>query len=349
MIDAESVSGVIRSATWWMRRRPVGATALLLLTLAGALVAGSWALAAARWAAFAVQASVLTFESAAEAEAVTSTLHFRYKGCTRFITVPVGQHELAAARALDTGAVFRSPQPLRAAYFRSLVAGQSRAASVRSVVSQLRQLRSGLGLDSDQYAELIVRFVQAVPYGGVDGRVRLPAEVFADGIAACDDRSLLLAALLLHEDYDVAMFAFDYQSHAAVGLRSTEPGFQGTGYAFIETNRPAFIGEAGGSYAAWAAWRRKPQVVRLGGSRVYSAEEEASFVAEMLERSHAVARQLDDYVGFARSGPDKWRPTYVEQARRKFEADRTVALIKAHDFDRASLFEALVARAPSPQ
>jgi hypothetical protein len=111
-------------------------------------------------------------------------------------------------------------------------------------------------------------------------------------------------------------------------------------------NRPAFIGEAGGAYTVWPAWRRNPQVVRLGGNRIYSAEEEASFVAEVLARSHAVARQLDEYVGFARSGSEKWRPTYIEQVQRKFEAERTVALIKAHDFDRARLFEVLVTEAP---
>lgn len=326
---------------------PIRASLLVLVALALAAVAGSWTYATARWAAFTLQSSSVSPGQAAEGEAFAVTrLHFRYQGCTRFVTIAVGQRELDVARELDTGAVFRSPQPLRAAYLRALVAGQTRTASVRSVVSQLRALRDRLGLDSDQYAELLVRFVQAIPYGGVDGRVRLPAEVFAEGIAACDDRSLLLAALLVHEDYDAALFAFDYQSHAAVGLRSDGPGFRGTGYAFVETNWPAFIGEARGSYIAWAAWRRDPQVVSLGGSRVYSAAEEASFVAEMLERSRALARQLDEYVGFARSGPEKWRPAYIEQARRRAEAQRTVALIEAHDFDRARLFELLSADMP---
>lgn len=338
---------MLRVVTRRMRRAPLRASALLLMTAVMALAVGSWALATARWAAFAVQASAPGFDSMIEAETPeTVSLHFRYKGCTRFVTAEVTRGELEFARALDTAAVFRAPRPLRAAYLRTLVWSQTKSATVRSVVSQLRDLRDELGLDSDQYAELIVRFVQAIPYGGIDGRVRLPAEVFADGIAACDDRSLLLASLLLHEDYEAALFAFDYQSHAAVGLRSTSDGFQGTGYAFIETNQPAFIGEAGGSYVSWAAWRRDPQVVPLGGTRSYAAEQEAFFVAEMLKRSHAATRRLDEYVRFARSGPDKWRPTYDEQVKRKFEAQRVVTLIEAHDYDRARLFEVLAEDAP---
>ena len=79
---------------------------------------------------------------------------------------------------------------------------------------------------------------------------------------------------------------------------------------------------------------------------MYSAGDETSFIVGMRTRASYLTRQLEQYVDYAHSGPEKWRDAYAEQVRRKSEAERTVALIEAHDFDRERLFRALVERAP---
>ena len=124
----------------------------------------------------------------------------------------------------------------------------SRSSTIAQIADQLGRMRAGLGLDDDGYVELIARFVQEIPYGTLDGEVRLPVEVAASGSAVCDDKSVLLAALLVHEGYDTVVWAFDSQAHAAVGVRCLGPGMRGSGYAFIETTAPAYVGQVGGSY-----------------------------------------------------------------------------------------------------
>jgi hypothetical protein len=328
------------------RRRPVSA-GLAAVVLATVLAIGaSWLTSAARWAAFAAELAIepkLAPASGGQAP-IVSTFHFRYRGCTRFVTVEVPPAELDSDRALDTHQVFATTGPVRGAFLRTLVRERLDSAAVGSTVRQLRSARDQLGLDGDQYAEFIVRFVQSIPYGTVDGRVHPPAQVLAEGVGACDDRSVLLAVLLRHEGYDTALFVFDNQAHAAVGLRSTGPGFRDSGYAFVETNEPAFIGTVGGRYVGYAAWRPQAQVIRLGGRRVYSSEHEAVYVARSFERARALERYLRRYVGLAESGPAHWRAVYALQERRRVQAAQTVALIESYDFDRARLYEVLTSR-----
>ena len=176
-------------------------------------------------------------------EPVHSVLPYYYRGRAYFVTVDVPAGELRLSRSLPTELVFSSRGPLRAAYLRAMVGVAQSDPVVSATCDQLRETRDRLGLDSDEYAELIARFAQQIPYGPAQPRFGSPAAVIADGHAVCADKSVLLAALLVHEGYDAAVVAIDANHHAAAAVRGTGPGFLSSGYAYVETTQEFYVGE----------------------------------------------------------------------------------------------------------
>jgi hypothetical protein len=107
------------------------------------------------------------------------------------------------------------------------------------------------GLNSDEYLELMVHFVQSIPYDPYAPVCpRNPFQVVMDRKGDCDEKSQLLLGLLYREGYDAAILLFPDQQHATAGIRidlSTKPSFRvfdlrGRKYVYIETTRPSFIG-----------------------------------------------------------------------------------------------------------
>ncbi len=236
--------------------------------------------------------------------------------------------ELATARGLDTSRVFSSVGPVREAYVRQLVETMSRSGTIVQIADRLGGIRAELGLDDDGYVELIARFVQEIPYGTVDSEVRLPIEVVAMGSGVCDDKSVLLAALLVHEGYDTAVWAFDSQAHAAVGVRCLGPGMRGSGYAYVETTAPAYVGQITGSYGGYARWRRSPQMIPVGGTKRYTADLESEFVSRMADQAGWSARQLRPYWDRLRTSPPRWRSAYQEATEEQASAHRLAVLLR---------------------
>ena len=249
--------------------------------------------------------------------------------------------ELATARGLDTSRVFSSVGPVREAYVRQLVDTMSRSGTVAQIAGQLGRMRAELGLDDDGYVELIARFVQEIPYGTVDSEVRLPVEVAARGSGVCDDKSVLLAALLVHEGYDTAVWAFDSQAHAAVGVRCLGPGMRGSGYAYVETTAPAYVGQIIGSYGGYARWRRSPQMIPVGGTKRYTADLESEFVSRMADQAGWSARQLRPYWERLRVAPPRWRSAYQEATVEQASAQQLAARLRLNRDDRGLAFALL--------
>jgi len=320
--------------------RPLRTAALLLVAVALAMVAVGLAASAVRLAVFTVGAR--DFPAAVSRDMTDEAIvHFPFRGRTRFVRVAIDPAEVSAAEKLDTSRVFSSIGPVRETYIRTLVDAASRSGTVDRIASDLRSIRADLALDDDAYLELIARFVQEIPYGTVDNEVRLPVEVVADGSGACDDKSVLLASLLVHEGYNTAIWTFDSQAHAAVGVRCLGPGMLGSGYAFIETTVPAYVGQVGGTLGSFARWRRSPDLVEVGGTRLYTADLESAFVASALERARWSARELRPYVTRARKAPSRWRDAYVAAAKRQASAQELASLLVFARDDRARLFALL--------
>ncbi|MBP2133656.1 hypothetical protein J2128_001610 [Methanomicrobium sp. W14] len=129
-----------------------------------------------------------------------------------------------------------------AGYYLSLIADPVNTETYESVVSELGKVRDEKEMDSDEYAEFIVKFVQSLPYSSTGSAPKYPVETISDASGDCDDKSMLLAAILTIEGYDTEMMYYENQSHVAAGI--------GTGsenkFAYIETTKTLPVGTVPG-------------------------------------------------------------------------------------------------------
>ncbi|NTU66823.1 MAG: hypothetical protein HGB08_02750 [Candidatus Moranbacteria bacterium] len=112
-------------------------------------------------------------------------------------------------------------------------------------------------LTDDQSAELILAFVQALPYddagakellsdgyGNQDGihLPRYPYETLFDKKGICSDKSFLAYLLLKQAGYGVALFEYPDAHHMAIGIQCPdEYSTYGSGYCYAETTAPENI------------------------------------------------------------------------------------------------------------
>jgi len=329
----------------WLRlqvkRRPVRLVAAAIAVTAAAAYA---AVSLAGWADLAVFSTrVKSLERRSDSGADERVaLSFPYRGAVRRVTVRVSPQYLAAARDLPTSAVFRSEGWLQSAHVATLVQIESESRFVADLARELRWLRNELGLDSDEYVEMVSRAVQSIPYGTPRWQIGLPVTVVERGSGVCTDKSVLLASLLLHEGYDTAIWVFESQRHAAVGIRSSGPGFAGTHYSFIETTREAFVNEYADDLLAAGTFIKPPQLIQVGGRTRYGADVQSTYIAEVLRHSRDSSVTLAPYRLYARQAADPWRTTYAALAEEHESATRLIAWIRDHDDDRALVFRTLI-------
>jgi len=139
------------------------------------------------------------------------------------------------------------PLPGQEVYYRDLINDPANDLPYESILSTLRKIRDEQGLDDNEYAELIARFVQrAVPDRSweTDGRVveRYPIETIGDFGGNRIDKSLLLAGLLAREGYGVALIYFPDVNGMLVGIRGDERALEYDGYLGIDPSTETFFG-----------------------------------------------------------------------------------------------------------
>jgi hypothetical protein len=324
-----------------LRRRPWRNIVLPVATIAVcALAFGS----ARDWAGFAAFAARATSVAAAPAFGPSRPVvwAFPYRGIRMTLCTEVPESTLAQERSLPTAPVFMSGGRLREAYMTTLVRTQALTPLVGELTRQLRTQRAGLRLDDDEYMEMIAHAVQSIPYGGGGTHVRSVAETLVDGEGVCTDKSVLLAALLVHEGYDTALWVFDSQGHVAVGVRGAGPGLHGSGYALVETTRIAYVDEVDGRLLVTGGATRAPQLVRIGGSRRYLADVESDFIVATLERARLTDLALAPYTRIATEGATgRWARTYAGLAVQHQETTRFAAWLAAGSDRRAAIFATL--------
>jgi Transglutaminase-like domain len=191
----------------------------------------------------------------------------RFRGAQYRVAVHVYPSEIEAGRRLDTAWVFASRGAVRERYVRTLVQQQARARLVNELACQAQDVRDLLRLNNDAYLELLARIVQDIPYGRIGSEIGMPAEMIAEGRGVCTEKSVLLAALMLHEGYETAVLVLDSYHHTAVGVRSDDARFRTLPYAFVETTARRSVGEYDPGLLGWGPIGRPPQTIRLGGSK----------------------------------------------------------------------------------
>jgi hypothetical protein len=207
-----------------------------------------------------------------------------YRGAQLRVAVPVDTAYLAAARRVDGSALFGTDPLVRAASVRAVFAEQRHDPFVSAMAERLGVLRSTLRLSDDDYVDMVARAVQTIPYGYLHESTFMPVTTVAENRGVCADKSLLLACVLARSGYDVGVFVFPSQAHVATAVRGLGPGLNSTGYSLIETTRVSYVGEVDRTLRAPGPIYKRPQLVLAGGSKVYSRDLQAEFVAETLER-----------------------------------------------------------------
>ena len=122
------------------------------------------------------------------------------------------------------------------------------------VLFQLRnsRYRNGRYLSDDDYLELIVAFVQQIPYReNPSPRRKYPVEVIYDKVGDSDEKSLLLVNLLAREGYDVALMVYEDLGYETTGIRVIDEVPDSSlkvfsdgkkDYVLIDAGVPRFIG-----------------------------------------------------------------------------------------------------------
>lgn len=169
--------------------------------------------------------------------------------------VPVNMSVYYGARQMkiDVPASSMNPQEIKA-YINSFESDPAMNELYDSVLAKLRSARykNDQYLSDDEYLELIVAFVQQIPYEqNPSPKRKYPVEVIYDKAGDSDEKSLLLVNLLAREGYDVAMMVFEKEGYEVLGIRVIEQVPDSSlkvfsdgkkDYIFVDVSKPAFIG-----------------------------------------------------------------------------------------------------------
>jgi hypothetical protein len=226
---------------------------------------------------------------------------FSFEGQKHTIEVDVDRRVYWGARSASRRMALRegeSDAEWTAAYVRAFVFDPEQKPVIDAVAAQLRAIRREDGLDSDRYLELIVKYVQTIPYDSVglaggDLQQRFPVETLVDGTGVCGDKSLLLAALLAHEGYAVSYLRFERESHAAVGVRGAGHTYGASGLLFVESTAPVYVSEIPRVFVGGITLQSEPVAVSIGTSTTgYGAASDVERILKARESAKASGDEL---------------------------------------------------------
>jgi len=188
-------------------------------------------------------------------------------------------------------------------YYRSFALDARQRPMYREILSRLRAIRDREHLDANRYLELTTALVQEIPYhaDSFQAPPRFPVETWVDNSGDCDDKSLLVTALLADEGYDVALLYFGPEKHEAIGVKVPGSGYRDTGYAYVEMTTPSLVGDVPDKLGSGKTLSTKPLVIRIGkGTRSYTAEAQVREILRAVARGQARTRELSAQIDASR-------------------------------------------------
>ena len=119
--------------------------------------------------------------------------------------------------------------------------------TLAQIAAQLRGMGAKFRLGDNKVVDLVLAFVQAIPYDNDRARKILagagdpqyPYETLFRQRGVCSDKSLLAAALLRELGYGAALFTYKAEHHMAVAVACPpEYSTYASGYCYAETTTP---------------------------------------------------------------------------------------------------------------
>ena len=243
------------------------------------------------------------------------TITWEFEGSQVSVTVPVDGAVLAGARGARKSALVPDSTPQdewSRLYYASFMSDQHLAPLHAALSAELRDLRDELGLDPDRHVELILSMVQSLEYQTSElyPAPKFTVETVADMAGDCDDKSLLAAALLAFEGYDVVLLEFSDENHMALGLATDGTTFKSSGYAMVEMTIESLVGwnhkDTVSATADGLTLSSEPSILDISdGPRTYSAGKLVDSVRQVHDEQTVRARELGVEADAARDYADE--------------------------------------------
>ena len=243
-----------------------------------------------------IQPSIKPLASAEGSQTVARAFAFENSKVT--LKVPVDRSVLAGAKSAQKNAIFvggPAPGDWVPDYYRAFVGERHQDAFYGSILSALRSVRAKEGLDPSRYVELVTSMAQTLRYNTDPGALapKFPIETFGDGFGDCDDKTLLAAALLSREGYDVSILLFQPEKHIALGIKAPGLDYKNTGYAYVEMTEPSLVGVPAEDLAGGVKLTSQPVVIKIGeGTKAYEAGAEIDYIGRRLQALTATQTKL---------------------------------------------------------
>ncbi|MBE0416837.1 MAG: hypothetical protein IBX63_03645 [Coriobacteriia bacterium] len=253
------------------------------------------------------------------------TLAWQFEGAEVRLSVPVDAAVYRGAKNAQKSALFfREIEEMEwiPEYYRAFVGEPHQEPLYESMLQGLRALRDSLGLGEDRYAELIVTLVQSLEYrtDPVYLEPKFPVETVGDANGDCDDKTLLAAALLAREGYDVAILLFSAEQHVSLGIRSDGSTYSRSGYAIVETTTPILFGWVPDSLNGDISLASEPMVIRIGeGTRSYGAGRQTDAIRDRFDEAVVEAEELGERASESQRDLER-RAREVEEVRAQMDA-----------------------------
>lgn len=133
--------------------------------------------------------------------------------------------------------------------------------------------------NNDDQARIAISLVQTMPYdwdsfnNNYDNRYAY--ETLYDQTGVCGDKTNLLALMLKELGYGVAIFSFELEQHASIGLKCPiKYSYNNSGYCFIETTTPSIITDSDGDYIGVGKLISKPNIYVVSEGKSFESVKE---------------------------------------------------------------------------
>ncbi|WP_298668556.1 hypothetical protein [uncultured Methanofollis sp.] len=242
-------------------------------------------------------------------ETMVRTFPTKFEKKTYSIEVAVNGSIYEGVRDVDrrwpTSASWGDPASMTA-YYRRYIEDPAMKVFFDDLTRPFRYIRAADGLNDGEYLELLITFVQQIPYDpDAPSNPRYPVEVIGNMKGDCDEKSLLLLGMLAHEGYDTALLLFPGEHHAAAGIGISvngNPSFRvftspdGGKYFYIESTGPTYIGRYTEPFGSAKAF-----VVPLSnGTKRFDR-------VNYVTRITGVYQKIDDRLPYMSARMEEWR------------------------------------------
>lgn len=268
---------------------------------------------------------------------VTVSRTFLFMNGTENVTIRINGSVYAASKQTHRSLLlFGDQKTAGVRYYRAMIDDPSQDPIYRDLIDQFRAIRAVKNLSDDEYLELISAYAQSIPYRDGGSRPpKYPAELLADNMGDCDDKSILVAGLFAREGYTVVLFKFGPEQHMAMGIGSDASPWKATGYTYLEGMTPAFVGFP--TAHLQIPLNSDPLVLPVSsGTNVYHSGNETRFISDTAAAARQREKELNARLDAFSAGNQS--PEYLAVLRERDHYAAIRSYILSHPYDRPGVY-----------